>query len=492
VSPALLALALAAALPPHRSAIIVGVNDPFDPSQAVLRYADDDAARYFELLGPQIDRVELLLVLDAESQRLYPEAAASAAVPDWPHLLDALSRSETAAAKARAEGRRTELYFVYTGHGRVHGGEGEVRLRGGALRRSDLIEKVLSSKAYDRIHLIVDACDAYHLVSARGDSEATTAFDAAFERFVERSSLDAFPSVGVVLSTRGAGAVHEWSRYQGGVFSHEVRSALSGAADVDRDGRIDYAELEAFVVAANQSVPELHGPKVFVRAPAIERGAALFGPSTDLAELELPSALAAHLWLEDDRGLRYAELNKAAGHALAVRLVPRPRYEVIDAGGRELMRIERPASGQVALLERAPSPGLVRALFGSGERGAAGPGEPPPIFDQPLGADFVEGFRAHLLNAEASSSVGLARSGSGPPWLAYPAAGLALASGGAAIGFDVAMHGAYDRYARAYGAADEQRYRGDVVSARDRAIGFGVTAAVLALATAGLFVFGDP
>ena len=63
-----------------------------------------------------------------------------------------------------------------------------------------------------------------------------------------------------------------------GVFSHEVRSALLGGADVDGDDRVTYRELASFVAVANEAVPAGHRPEFFVRAPSAAREAEVFAP----------------------------------------------------------------------------------------------------------------------------------------------------------------------------------------------------------------------
>ena len=75
---ALLLVAAAPAVRVHRSAIVIGSQRTVRGSQAILRYADDDAARFYEILEPQVNDLQLLTVLDEESQQLYPHAAAIA------------------------------------------------------------------------------------------------------------------------------------------------------------------------------------------------------------------------------------------------------------------------------------------------------------------------------------------------------------------------------------------------------------------------------
>ncbi|QSQ12090.1 hypothetical protein [Myxococcus landrumensis] len=59
------------------------------------------------------------------------------------------------------------------------------------------------------------------------------------------------PHVGVAFAESDTGRTHESSRWRAGVFSHLVRSALLGGADLNGDERIAYNnEIQAFVSAA--------------------------------------------------------------------------------------------------------------------------------------------------------------------------------------------------------------------------------------------------
>lgn len=467
---------------PHSSAVIVGVNEPFDQEQTVLKYADDDAARFYEILSHRVEHLELLTLLDAESQSLYPQAASLSRVPNLDQLKEAMARARAKAEAARAQGRRTELYFVYTGHGRVQGGEGQVKLLGGVLGRYELIRNVLSSQTFDRIHVIIDACNAYLLVNARGeDREAVTErFDDAFEQFLEGQTLNRFPHVGVVLSTNGAGATHEWSRYQGGVFSHEVRSALTGAADADENSRVDYAELEAFLAAANLNVPAVAGrPKIFVRPPVIERRAVLLSLPEAMPTLQLPAPLSGRYYLEDDRGVRYAELNKAKGYAVALRLVPRSSYQLVDASGGRVAQIAQP-SGVISLslpLQSSPRDDVPR-----------GESQLPPIFRQPFGPRFMGGFRASLAARLRASSP--RRSEARPLlWVGGFSAGFAAVASGLAIWQNVEARRAFSLFQTAFREDEVDRLRGEVKLHRNASWGVGITAGALAVNALVLFLW---
>lgn len=479
-----LALAVAAPTGVHRSAIIVGVNEPFDSTQSALRYADDDAARFFEMLSPDSEHLELLALIDAESQPLYTSAAAAARAPDRAGLLAAIARTEKAAALAREAGRRTELYFIYNGHGRIEGGEGEMKLKDGTLPRTELTERILKSSAFDRIHVIIDACNAYHLVSARGEDNTlvTKSLDAAFDRFVEEHALDRFPAAGFVLSTSGTGATHEWSRYQGGVFSHEIRSALAGAADANGDERVDYTEMEAFLAAANMGVPELKGrPRVFVRPPALERAAALYAPAATGPAVELPAKLAGHFFLEDDRGLRYAELNKAEGHAVSLRLVPRARYQLLRAGGGEIAVIDAARA-----LERAAIawPVEERALART-ERGGE---EPSGAFAEAFGPRFVDGFRAAGAGLPRTSLAEEPMIGTKLRVGAILLGAAGIAASSYALQQRFAQERAYDRYQGTISESERDRFGNDLTLSKNRSLGGAIAGGVFLSAAVAIVV----
>lgn len=478
----------------YKSAIIIGVNESFDDSQPNLRFADDDAARFYEILEPQANDLQLLTVLDDESQELYPYAASVARPPTRQELADALARVFAEGRAAKRRGRRSELYFIYTGHGRIQGGEGQVKLADGYLSRSELVSFLLKSESHDRIHVIVDACNAYNLIAARGEGDRVTAdFDEAFERFVEGHALDAYPRVGVVLSTSGAGATHEWSRYQGGVFSHEVRSALTGAADANEDGRVDYTELEAFLAAANVGVPVPKGkPKVFVRAPAIERKAALLKMERDLPVLTLPVEATGHYYLEDDRGLRYAELNKAEGHEVKLRLIPRARYALVRNDGAEVATIEEPRGALTLAFPFDVKPPT---------RQDRGDEVPPGAFEEPFGPAFVDGYRAKALaerlrlapkpQPKTPALVVETEREPIPEVVGYAAGGVAFLAAAGTIWQAQMASNAHDKYEATHRMEEKEAFAGDVRASRNRAIALGVTAGVTALGSALVFLLWE-
>jgi hypothetical protein len=341
--------------PPRTAyALIVANNASLDPNQADLRFADDDGARYYELLAPQAQQAVLLSVLDAETQERHPGLAARTRPPTRTALLEALQELNTRMAADKAAGRLPVLYFIFTGHGqRGAAGEGSVSLLDGPFSRTDLYRQVIAPSTAGLLHLIVDACDSYFFVNSRGALPVGPALGAAVTQHLAERELERYPHVGVVLSTSKAQESHEWSAISAGVFSHQVRSALAGAADVNADGRVEYSELMAFIASASQGVEDVRGRlDIFARPPLLDRSAPLsdLSQKSGLGYLLIPEGLSGRMWVEDTRGVRLAEFHKERERALVLGLPANRKYflrtpgqearftlpqarEMVDAGG---------------------------------------------------------------------------------------------------------------------------------------------------------------
>jgi hypothetical protein len=138
------------------------------------------------------------------------------------------------------------------------------------------------------------------------------------------------PRVGLLLSSSSSRESHEWEGFQAGVFSHEVRSGLYGAADADGDGAVTYREIAAFVQRANMAIPnERFRPEVHARAPT---GAPtlLDLRGHDGRHVLIDGKHSGHWILEDARGVRVADAHNAPGSP--VRLLRPP------PGGAEYLR----------------------------------------------------------------------------------------------------------------------------------------------------------
>lgn len=395
--------------PTRTYAVIVANNSSVDAGVEPLRYADDDGARFFELFDSMVDEAYLLTTLDDDSQRVFPSLASKTKAPSKENL-DA--RVQALAAKIAAEreaGVQTEVYLVFTGHGNVDdGGEGYLSLTNQRLRRSDLQRDVISVIGADYTHLIIDACHAYFMVRARGggdykDDRTGETLNDAFNAYLSgRSEPTSMPTVGVILSTAGTAEVHEWSKFRGGVFSHQLRSGLLGAADADSDGHVTYRELEAYLVAANIAVTNPRARiSVFAEPPAQDRTRALttIDKFRDASTLVIPQGVGGRYHIEDARGLRYADMNidpmAASQVVLLQKPVTGPYYLRTNVAQAEIPR----GGGEVR------SPQLAFAERKEQSRGSVEESFRTSLFATPFGPAFVTGYTAGRESLESTQSV---------------------------------------------------------------------------------------
>ncbi len=325
-------------------ALIVANNGSVDDGVKSLRYADDDGARYYETFSHIAEETTLLTVLDADTQRVFPDLAGKTRAPSRDALRKAVAKLALQLEEDRKQGIHAEVYLVFTGHGHVDDdGQGYLSLTDGKLTRRDLYKHVIAPLGADYTHLIIDACHAYFMVQSRGDGEQGWQDDrsgeshgAALSAYLEDNGglqedfeLADASTLGVILSTSGTAEVHEWSKLRAGVFSHQLRSALLGGADVDQDGKITYLEIEAFLAAANASVTNPRARiSVFARPPAQDQNHALLALDDyrGATTLTLP-ARQGRYELEDARGLRYADFHTAPDQATRVVLLRDPVNE---------------------------------------------------------------------------------------------------------------------------------------------------------------------
>jgi len=407
-----LLLSAAAASQPYVYALVVGNNQPLDASLSPLRYADDDAARTWTFLRSYADDQQLLAVLDAETQPLFPDVVREARPPTRANVDAALSKAFSALKAQRDAGRETVFFFVFSGHGSVgEGRETRLHLLDGPFTRTDLFRSVLAPSPAAWNHVVVDACNSYFLVRKRGEGDAE-----AVKAFLAKEELERYPNTGVLLSTASESETHEWKRYRGGIFSHEVRSALSGAADADDDGRVTYDELAAFVAAANALIPDrAMRPQLWARAPAAD----VRRPIVDLAAGRFPAALrleksdGGRFWVEDARGVRWVDFHKAAEAPVSL-VLPAPGDYFVRGEGREARFSVARGAGRQTI----PYASLRFAENGALARGGAEESYRRYLFGRAYGPGFHAGFVAGAwrpegtaLNAPSEDAVAVAARG---------------------------------------------------------------------------------
>lgn len=371
----------------------VGVNQPPTGSAlAKLRFADDDAVRFYRFVQPFSRHSLLLSVLDESSQARNPQTALVSKPPRLGDLEQALDQLNQEMRAVRKTGQRVVFYFTYSGHGQR--GEQGTRLAmlDGAIDPAWLEEHLFGLEA-DSVHLMVDACHAAGLVSPRGVIEAETSATSRPLTDTERAGLlragllERYPHVGAILGASAGRESHEWSRLRGGVFTHELLSALSGAADVNVDGQIAYSEAAAFISAANRAVADDRArPQVVAMPPRLNHNA----PILSLAWLKQPRLLRGQVGdlgrfhIEDERGQRLLEAHLESGQALRL-LLPKGILLWIRAGEREARLEPNQAQGE-SLGQLKFQPPRVAA------RGATEQALRIGLFAKPFGKAYYQGY----------------------------------------------------------------------------------------------------
>jgi hypothetical protein len=368
--------------------LVIGNNQPFaahggDATLPVLHFADDDAAAFYDLLTGIADSGHLLTVLDGETQTLYPGLASKTRSPTMVAVRGAVAELAGRITDNRAHGHRTIVYVFFSGHGALHDSGGPaLALLDGGITQQILYDEILGKLPADYVHLFVDACHAEAVVRPR-DVEARPVHvpQAQADAFLVRSTLARFPHVGAIVAATSDAQAHEWDLLRQGVFTHELLSALRGAADVNQDGRIEYSEIYAFLASANRGVGNPHARlAVVARPPEQDRHIAVL----DLADLPATSRLvgvpadAGFVQIEDAAGRRIASLRGEPGYVADLVVPPGPIY--VRAGDREA-RVEMTAARRARFdtltfhrtgarargaLEDAVSRGLFASEFGRG------------------------------------------------------------------------------------------------------------------------------
>lgn len=315
-----------------RFAIVIGNNRPEGSGTETLRYADDDAVAIHQLLVEAgVDSV-LLAALDKDTAELHPLLR-----PDGSPRRDELERALAAlSVRMKEESKRgltTELLFFFSGHGDREpdeGAEGYLVFEDGRLSRADLTSLLKRSPATYN-HVFVDACKSHFLAFDKGPGGSREPYLASTETMLPGE----FGNAGFVLSTSSNGDSHEWERFQRGILSYEVQSALRGAADANGDDRVTYAELGAFLENANQRIPNAkYRPDFGVHPPGGDKKENLnrevFRWKDDRSVVELDGGLG-HVYIENARGERLLDAHPAPGQKLKLHVPSeRPLFVVQD------------------------------------------------------------------------------------------------------------------------------------------------------------------
>jgi hypothetical protein len=463
-------------------AIHVGNNAPPEGvpgALARLRYADDDAVRWFEFTSRFAEQSVLLSTLDEETQRRSPLLARRTQAPTWLTLKRVVLAIAVQVERDLARGDEPVVYLTFSGHGaRDEQGVFFLALEGGGLRQRELYEELLMPLRAATVHLLIDACHAESLVSPRdGASQEQTMARVAVDPHVGAGAFEPrlperFSRVGVLIATAVEQQAHEWSRIESGVFTHEVLSGLSGAADVNGDGLVEYSELSAFVASANR---EFSDPRAVPAMVTLPPRADLHTPLVRLTELRGTGTGVlqgrfewGHFYVELENGRRVLDVHLEPGQ-VAKLYVPTGRLFIV-AGEREATVMVAPqqtldTTGVSFSPRRASARGSLEAALDSAFFRAA--------FSRAYYQGYVDSRREPSVTFEAPQGSGLSPGTAG----AWVSTGSAFALALASICFSVAAGESY----RAYQSTTLQRPAAEAIRDTNVFIGVAVGAGISAL-----------
>ena len=305
-----LALAAPTLDAPVTYALVVGSNRP-GPGQQALRFADQDAARFAEVLDQVggVDPSRIMRLADPA------EAELEEAIDGFAQVMEAHA----------TQGEPTTFLFYYSGHARARGLDlGPDRLPLEALRaRLEALHATFTL-------VVLDACQSGAPSEIKG-VEAAADFST--------SSVGALSTEGIAIiaSSTGAELSQESAELGGSFFTHHLATGLRGAADLDVDGAVTLAE--AYQYAYHRTLVDTAATAVGAQHPTLEtdlRGKGdlvLSRPAVASARLRFPAELAGEILLvRAPHDLVAAEIHKAEGEAFDLALLPGTYHAMVHQG----------------------------------------------------------------------------------------------------------------------------------------------------------------
>ncbi|MCO4763259.1 MAG: caspase family protein [Myxococcales bacterium] len=281
----------------RRFAMVVGANGG-GADRTTLRYANTDAARFARVLRAYGGVASGDLVVLKEATPLL--------------LRNALERLRSRIAQARAQHRRVELVFYYSGHSDERG-----LLPGGQRLGWQELRKRLKGLGADVRIAILDSCASGALIRTKGGKRrAPFLFDASSQvkghAYLTSSSADE--------------VAQESDRIGASYFTHHLVTGLRGAADIDRDRRVTLSEAYqyAFRKTLKRTERTANGPQHanYDFELAGSGDLVLTGLTQTASILVFGKPTVGRFFVRDSRGQLVAELEKVPGRAIELGLEP--------------------------------------------------------------------------------------------------------------------------------------------------------------------------
>ena len=204
----------------RRWAVVVGNNEGFVGTRS-LYFAEHDARKIKSILNTLGD------VSEGDTRVLLGGSRTD--------VFTTLAALKQPITDAKLRGDQTILYFYYSGHA----DGAQLQLGRSSLKYPEL-EEVLEDSGADVRVAFVDACQSGALTRAKGGTMAPSFVLEVNESLSYEGSV-------FFTSSSDDEASQESNEIGGSYFTHFLASALSGAADIDRDGRVTLDETYQYV-----------------------------------------------------------------------------------------------------------------------------------------------------------------------------------------------------------------------------------------------------
>lgn len=298
----------------NRYALVVGANVG-DPGEQALRFAESDAQRLAEVLrtagGFEAKDISVLTDVSATELR---------------RALIELN------ARIRQDADGSMLFVFYSGHA----DGSSLHLGGSRLSLGEFRDLVAGSSATTRL-LVIDACNSGAVTRAKGGKPA-----ASFTVKAPPLPISA-RGLAILASSSAQEDAQESDALRGSFFTHYFMSALRGAADENRDGRITLSEAYAYTsertlaaTSASREGPQ-HPTYRYELGGQDELVLTQIAASGRLGFLELSTPGEYFVKEADEGGEIIAEVALKKGEKRQI-LVPEGRYHVSRRSSDHLLQ----------------------------------------------------------------------------------------------------------------------------------------------------------
>jgi hypothetical protein len=310
IGPLLFALTvnLSSSTPVHRLALVAGNNDG-GRDRVQLQYAVDDAVRFGRVM--------------VELGGVRAEDAVVLVEPNRARLEQSLAYLTSQARKARAANERVEVVFYYSGHSDSDG-----LLLGDVPFSYRALKAQVDAIPADVRVVVLDSCASGAFTRQKGGTHMPAFLLDEGSRVRGHAFL---------TSSAAEESSQESDLIRSSFFTHALVSALRGAGDANRDGRVSLTE--AYQFSFRETLARTSRTTAGGQHPTFAIDLAGVGDLvlTELrngtASLVVPATIAGHVSVRDAEGNLTAEFQHLAGRETTLAVAPGVYRVFVDVDG---------------------------------------------------------------------------------------------------------------------------------------------------------------